>query len=168
MFAVRLCEHEPNHLKDETVYPTHIRYAVGKQTIRCDHNLIFSYPVPLLFWVRGGVRVAWGWHVGNNSLASTSCLASHSSHLKHWITFIICSPFFLQALVHSFREWLCSVSSLFPLLYLQYLSSSLAFSLFSPLYCCVIVIISSLILLSAVRTLSLSLSQINILITDPA
>lgn len=79
-------------------------------------------------------------------------------HIYHFFSFFS----FLPVFVHSFRESLAllwSLLFLFPLLYLQYLSSSLALSLFSPLSCCVILIISPLIPLSAVRTLSLSLSN---------
>lgn len=97
MFMVRLCDHEPNHLKDETLFPAHIWYAVGKQTIRCDHNLIFSCPVPLLF---GGVGVSVGWRVAGGIIALqalpvlplTLLILSTGSHLsfvllfsyKHW------------------------------------------------------------------------------------
>lgn len=98
MVMVRLCEHEPNHLKDETVYPTHIWYAVGKQTIRCDHNLIFSYPVPLLFWGyegEGGMGGGMGGIIALQALPVlplTLLILSTGSHLsfvllfsyKHW------------------------------------------------------------------------------------
>ncbi len=67
-----LCECEPNQLKNQTMYPTHIRCPPSKWTITCEHDLRgnsnqFSLQVYLPLYRKkargGGVEFIWEWFI---------------------------------------------------------------------------------------------------------